>query len=365
MSSTLNIRASRLQQQVAQHIAFCDDEITSLANYLQTLQMEIHEITNQIEYINNQQLLSNSKIENAAFNRQLKKQVKYSQEKINHQNRLQKMNIEHAEKIRSMTKDFENLLSEISIWSDRITSKKVSPIYKEINKVQKQIQTMEVNGISKINSEIDHLLDDGDSIENLQRLGEKRIADLESSLSQKKKQRYHELVFVKNQLSQCVATMDSITKKHNAESTKLKHKMETKSAMIDKRISEIREKYHHDLEGLRNIVLSSEEKAKKFEEEFNRRTMEFRNKMADLKKDCDQSRLEMQAITSSAILSQSTSEICDMKQKLATECQRTRMELDTKKSALAREYEINNILKREINKRKIDQRLEKRHEALK
>ena len=361
--SALDIRAEQIEQRILQETTIFDDEISSLNEYLGSLRNEMDDIKDQIKFVETQQEFSENDKERKSFNINLRKQIKHSNAKITHLNKLQRLNILHAEQIKNMTLDFENLLDQIAEWSDQKTEQRIYPICKEIKKIERMINALESSppGIKTHVDEEDNEI----TLEALQAIEEKRIKDLEMLILQKKKQRVNELMLVKDQLASCLSTLENINQRHSREMNSAKNRLVSKTENNENKLNDLKEKYHNDLESLRQAVLKKESKAASLEEKFDRHNSDFNQKMYEIKTESDQTLFGINSIVSNNIISKSFVENTNLKQKYIVEIQHLNDEIIKKKRLLEKEQEINLVLKRELNKRKIDKKLELRKELRK
>ena len=68
-------RADRIEQKVSEQVIFADDEIENYVQYLRSLKYEIQEVTDQIKYIDEQNLLRKSRISSERLHQNLQKKM--------------------------------------------------------------------------------------------------------------------------------------------------------------------------------------------------------------------------------------------------------------------------------------------------
>lgn len=372
-------RADRIEQRVNEHVSFADDEIENYSHYLQSLKYDIQEVSDQIKYIDEQNLLRKSRISSERLHQNLQKKMTLIHENSIHQSKLRKINFDHSQKISAMIADFDDLFNSMTQWTEQVTSKKVDPINKKLAIAQKKLSRLQ--GMSKSGSVVKGYLDDSDddiTMDDLldhsddeikdrdEQLQNSRIQNLESSIERKKKERMNDLEKVKKQLETCITLIQSMASKNKKEKDSITKKLKANDAAYNNKMKKVNNDYKRDINDLKIKVEESEKLAAQIEQEIENKMQEFTTRMLSLKKESDIKKSEMISLNQSTNFNSSTlNEKSQLSIQMESELMQKQEELDQKRRILANELEVNATLKRELNLKKIDQKLEMRREARK
>lgn len=139
-------RANKIEQKVTEQVSFADDEIENYAYYLQSLKYEIQEISDQIRYIDEQNLLRKNQMNSERLHQNLQKRLASIHENSIHQTKLRKINFDHSQKVSAMAADFDELINSITKWSEDLTAKKVEPVNKKLERAKKKLDKLQEIG---------------------------------------------------------------------------------------------------------------------------------------------------------------------------------------------------------------------------
>lgn len=371
-------RADRIEQKVSEKVSFADDEIENYAHYLQSLKYEIQEVSDQIKYIDDQNLLRKSRLSNDKLHQNLQKKMSFIHENSIHQSKLRKINFEHSQTISAMTADFDDLINNMTEWSEQLISKKVDPINKKLEIAKKKLSKLQ--GASMTGTVVKGYLDDSDDeltmddldssddeIKNRDiQLQISRIQELEYTIERKKKERINDLEKVKKQLGTCITMIQNIVQKNKKEKDAILKKLKSNDTAYNSKMKKVNNDYQRDINDLKVKVEANEKLVAQIEEEIEHKMQEFTTRMLSLKRESDVTKSEMKSLNQSSNINSS---VLSEKSQLSIQLEGTliqkKEELDQKRMILANEYEANASLKRELNLKKIDQKLEMRREARK
>lgn len=371
-------RANKIEQKVTEQVSFADDEIENYAYYLQSLKYEIQEISDQIRYIDEQNLLRKNQMNSERLHQNLQKRLASIHENSIHQTKLRKINFDHSQKVSAMAADFDELINSITKWSEDLTAKKVDPINKKLERAKKKLDKLQ--GINSTNTILKGYSDDDDDIkiddlldvsddeindrdENLQN---SKIRELENSIDRKKKERLRELESVKKQLGTCITMIENMSQKHKKEKDEILKKLKSNDTNYTNKIKKVNKDYQREIEDLKNKVAANEKIVAEIEKEIDNQNQEFTTKMLSLKKESNIAKSEMKSLNQNAnINSSAIGEKSQLSIQLEELAMQKKEELNQKTRLLTNEYETNATLKRELNLKKIEQKLEMRKEARK
>lgn len=371
-------RADRIEQKVSEKVSFADDEIENYAHYLQSLKYEIQEVSDQIKYIDDQNLLRKSRLSNDRLHQNLQKKMSFIHENSIHQSKLRKINFEHSQTISAMTADFDDLINNMTEWSEQLISKKVDPINKKLEIAKKKLSKLQ--GASMSGTVVKGYLDDSDDELTMNDLDSSddeiknhdvqlqisRIQELENTIERKKKERIGDLEKVKKQLGTCITMIQNIVQKNKKEKDAILKKLKSNETAYNSKMKKVNNDYQRDINDLKVKVEANEKLVAQIEEEIENKMQEFTSRMLSLKRESDVTKSEMKSLNQSSNINSS---VLSEKSQLSIQLEGTliqkREELDQKRMILANEYEANASLKRELNLKKIDQKLEMRREARK
>lgn len=371
-------RANKIEQKVTEQVSFADDEIENYAYYLQSLKYEIQEISDQIRYIDEQNLLRKNQMNSERLHQNLQKRLASIHENSIHQTKLRKINFDHSQKVSAMAADFDELINSITKWSEDLTAKKVEPVNKKLERAKKKLDKLQ--GINSTNTILKGYSDDDDDIkiddlldvsddemndrdENLQN---SKIRELENSIDRKKKERLRELESVKKQLGTCITMIENMSQKHKKEKDEILKKLKSNDTNYTNKIKKVNKDYQREIEDLKNKVAANEKLVAEIEKEIDNQNQEFTTKMLSLKKESNIAKSEMKSLNQNAnINSSAIGEKSQLSIQLEELAMQKKEELNQKTRLLTNEYETNATLKRELNLKKIEQKLEMRKEARK
>lgn len=371
-------RANKIEQKVTEQVSFADDEIENYAYYLQSLKYEIQEISDQIRYIDEQNLLRKNQMNSERLHQNLQKRLASIHENSIHQTKLRKINFDHSQKVSAMAADFDELINSITKWSEDLTAKKVEPVNKKLERAKKKLDKLQ--GINSTNTILKGYSDDDDDIkiddlldvsddemndrdENLQN---SKIRELENSIDRKKKERLRELESVKKQLGTCITMIENMSQKHKKEKDEILKKLKSNDTNYTNKIKKVNKDYQREIEDLKNKVAANEKIVAEIEKEIDNQNQEFTTKMLSLKKESNIAKSEMKSLNQNAnINSSAIGEKSQLSIQLEELAMQKKEELNQKTRLLTNEYETNATLKRELNLKKIEQKLEMRKEARK
>ena len=308
----------------------------------------------------------------------LQKRLASIHENSIHQTKLRKINFDHSQKVSAMAADFDELINSITKWSEDLTAKKVEPINKKLERAKKKLDKLQ--GINSTNTILKGYSDDDDDIkiddlldvsddeindrdENLQN---SKIRELENSIDRKKKERLRELESVKKQLGTCITMIENMSQKHKKEKDEILKKLKSNDTNYTNKIKKVNKDYQREIEDLKNKVAANEKIVAEIEKEIDNQNQEFTTKMLSLKKESNIAKSEMKSLNQNAnINSSAIGEKSQLSIQLEELAMQKKEELNQKTRLLTNEYETNATLKRELNLKKIEQKLEMRKEARK
>ena len=278
-----------------------------------------------------------------------------------------------------MTADFDDLINGVSQWSDQVTSAKVDPISHRLEKAKKKLSMLQGTSVSGTvvkgylnDSDDDITMDDlldatDDEIKDRdEQLQNSKILELENTIERKKKERLGELDTVKKHLGTCITMIQNLSQKHKKEKDSILKKLKSNDATYANKMKKVNQKYQREIADLKIKVESNEKIVAQIEKEIENKLQEYTTRMLSLKKESDVTKSEIKSLNQNTNFNGSSlNEKSQLSMQLESVLMQKREELNQKRLLLTSEFEANTALKRELNLRKIDQKLEMRKEARK
>jgi hypothetical protein len=256
-----------------------------------------------------------------------------------------------------MCSEFETALDDIGGWTEGLTKEKIGPVNGQIQKMQKQIAALK----SVQNHDSIDPMETLAEIEHTRNLEFERIQFLEIALRDKNKDRLSSLVKMKQQLADCVSTLELLDQRHSIQIDKLKPKLEVVEEKYRKRLATETEKHRRQVVSARRKLEGVDRRIGEIEKEIGKMQQNHLGQMITVTQSRDQLRLDLKAV--SARPAPSRREITVALQ-LQQQLEKLKDDLANGEGILGEERNRNEMLKREIGRLRDEVRMTQRRAAL-
>lgn len=360
MSQSLDRRLETFQAKLQQHIDIHDDEIARMTDYLAEIQAETAEVKDALTRLTIQ-------AEQAKQDRIGKKQYQRSQNraKASRMKRdldsiMQDLEETHRDKVQAITDDFEKMLGQVEEWAENLGKEKIKPLNAEIAKLERQIENARAEhekltkSAGKATTELDFLV-------GAHELDAERIATLQAALREKNQDRLQSLLNMKQQLTECVSTLEELEHAHAVKMDKLKSKLELMDNDYERKVKDTTESHEREMGVERRRIQEAVERAKEIEKQIEKTERQHAAQMQEATQSGARMRMDIKALGKKPAASRK--EISDSLKKDA-ELYQLKLELERREAVLAQERENNDRLKREVSRVRDELRLAERRAAL-
>lgn len=358
MTVSLDRQISKFQAKVQQELTLKDDEIERLKHDIVQTNAEIAQIEDQINIEKDKYNHQEAKV--VGKERKQKASIETIKTRLNtsHSERIYQITQQQSEVINEIHQEFETKLAQIEQYSDALTQQRTKGITDEIkktkemiDKVKQKISDQEKRGHSDTEDEI---------MEN-QEIEINRVKALENALKDKNKERYESLMSAKQQLSQCVTTLEESEKEHRINLDNLLQKLRQLDEKYKDRLKRMKDAHEREIEPLKRRKSEVEKRISAAMRQMDSMDAQHRRQIESVVTQGEQLKLEYQnAITKGAQLQQEDDKIRTQTQKL----QQLTQTLEQRDKQLAEVRQQNESMKREVMRLKHEAKVAKRRAHL-
>jgi hypothetical protein len=358
MTRTLGRRLDQFQSKVQQRIVLADDEIGRCQEYLDALGAEIAEYEDRQRKL---QIQSEQRLQERfgqKQKRQLTKRMQAAAMASAHNATLAELAERHRDEYDSLHQDFELQLSDLQKYLQQRIDQKVGPIDEKIGKASASI--------AKLREQITEAAKHADTAEDLdiqkaQQMECERTRVLEQTLQDSNKERLNELLQARQDLGECVRTLEELEEKHETEMGSMKQRLETQTMMYEEKFRVAAENHNKRTDALRRRVQEAETKARHSHMALKRLEKHFSRELSQVVTENEQLKRDMANVTTSEINKRrSENEI----QEADAELQKVIRDLQNRDELLAKAREDSQRMKREVARINHEAAIAKRRAAL-
>lgn len=358
MSSHLDYRLEQFQSKLQQHLNINDDEIARLADYLNSVNSEIVDYKDKL---NRFRLQSDQALQDSLGRRKRQKaqlESKIAKMNSDHHQFIQELNNRNQKELEEIQKDYETSMNHVDEWAQNKTDIKLQPVENEINKIKRQIELVKSQHEEEPEDDALYYLETGQQLEL------EKIHNLESELRDKNKDRLAQLLNAKNQLSQCVSTLEELERAHTTNMDKLRTSLEIIDNKYENKLKSIESNHEKKTKQLKEKLGELEAQNTKFQSSIKKTQAEYTQQMFDASKTNDQMKLALHATTASkSSFSQSQNQVTET-QNISVQLDNLRSHLSSRENVLIDERNCNEALKREIGRLRDESRIASRRSKL-
>lgn len=357
---SLDRRLEAFQAKVQQEIDIQDDEIARLTDYLNCIKAETLEVKDSLIRFKTQ---SEQDMHHRKGKRQCKKAnllAKAARMKCEHHTLIQDLEESHATKVEQMNDDFEKMLEEVSVWAEKLGNEKIKPVVSQIARVEKLLEEAR-NEEVEVAQRGEENTDEIDFLASTHELDSERIMRLETSLKEKNQDRLRALTSMKQQLSECVATLEDLEQAHSVKMDKLKTKLALVDTKYEQKLKSDTETHRRQMNSQKRKVADAESRTAEIQKLIDKMEKQHSVQMQEASQVNVRMRMDMRAMTRKPAASRK--EVSDSLKK-ETEVRQMRTELEKRERILLEERENNDRLKREVSRIKDEIRIAERRAAL-
>jgi DNA-binding protein H-NS len=354
---SLSRRVEQFQTKLQQQIDIQDDEISRYARHLGTLQASIVETRDALRRFIAQSEQAKQTSEGARRRRIAHAQSITARLSAEHHSLIQDLVNDHRSELQEMCSEFETALDEIGGWAEGLTKEKIAPVNGQIQQIQKQIAGRKSLEIHDSKDPMETFAE----MEHVQSLESQRIQFLETAIRDKNKDRLTSLVQMKQQLADCVSTLEQLDQRHSIQIDKLKSKLEDVEARYKKRLVPETEKHRREVVSARRKLQGVDRRIEEIEKEIAKREQNHLSEMLVVSQSRDQLRMDLKAVSSRP--APSRKEITGSLQ-LQAKLAKLREDLANEEEILRDERKRNEMLKRESARVRDEARIAQRRAAL-
>ena len=359
MNQTLDRRLEQFQNKVQQKINIADDQIQRDIDYLNQLQAEIVEAQDSLQKLDNQVVQR----QQVAIGKNQRKKVNQgmiiARLKSNHALTIKELEASHLEEMESLNQDFQNTLSEIQKSTPKRIQEKIAPIELEIKKVQDLIsrkaeENQRVQQTLEPESEIE--------IEQTHEMEFNRIKKLEQRLQEKNQERLNSLLQARQQLFECVHTLEEMEQTHNVSMDNYKDQLAEMDEKYESQVKREADDHKKQTVSIKQKIKEAEQMIKSLSKSLHRTEKRQKDQLSNLSVQTET--LQQQLITikkQEAIQREGENEIMEVSNQLAS----LRKQLSDRETILNQMRGDNELMKREIAKLYHEAKIAKRRELLK
>lgn len=359
MTSGLDRRIEQFQVKVQQKINLADDEIARQSDYLNNLQAEISEYEDKM----NRFTMKSDQLSEEKNGRKRRQKAQYEAKvaklKAEHHASMQEIQSIQSKEVNTMNEDFENTLAEIEKSSSARVNARVQPVESDIEKVTSIIAKLKENMHNTERLMDPHAEED---IKETQKLEITRIQKLEKLLNKRSSERLTSLVKAKEQLADCVSTLEELEQQHTITMDNLRSKLQNMDAKYDEKLAKDTAQHQRNMDAIRRKIRETQKKTAALQKAMKKAEQRHKEQIMSASKESEQLKLDFKMITSRKETQRKED---NEAQVILSQLDKLRKEKDTYEATLSNARGENEALKREIGRLSYEIRLAKRREALK
>jgi len=354
---SLERRLSAFQTKVQQQIDLQDDEIARLADYLKSIEAEIVETQDALRRFDIQSTQARQAAQGARRQSAVRDEARAARMRSDHHSLIHDMQESHSNLLEQMHSEFTEALSEIESQADQRAQAKIQPVNAQIQRIQKVLENIKGASISEEPSAIGAIAD----LEQNQRVDQERIRMLEVALRDKNQDRLASLSILREQLGDCVATLEDLEQSHAVKVDKLRTQLQMTDEKYDQKVGIETEKHQRQVKPVKRKIAELEKQIERLEVEAKKFRDEHAAQMLEMAQARDRARMELQMVAAKD--PPSRAEILTSLQTQA-QCDDLRSTLAGRERALDAERANNAALKRELARLRMNARIAQRRAAL-
>jgi chromosome segregation ATPase len=265
----------------------------------------------------------------------------------------------HRTEYDSVHQDFELQLSSLQKYLQQRIDHKVSPIDAKIGKASAAIAKLreQIAGAAKHVDQEEEL-----DIQKAQEMESERIRVLEQAIKEKNKQRLDELLQARQDLGECVRTLEELVAKNQTEMGNMAQRIETQRTKYEEKLRVGVENHNKRTDALRRRTQEAETKAKQSHTALRRLERHFNSELSKVTRENEQLKQDVANVATSEVSRRKNeNEI----QEADADLQKLRRDLQNREDFLANTREDSQTMKREIARINHEVAIKKRRAALK
>jgi hypothetical protein len=256
-----------------------------------------------------------------------------------------------------MCAEFEQALEDIGSWAETIAKDKVGPVNANIERTEQQIAKMKTQTVPI----------ERDPVEEREELGHARAVEaeqirfLEVALRDKNRDRLTSLLEMRQQLTDCVATLEQLDRAHSVRIDELKAKIEAVDERYQKELTRETEKHKRDVTPVKRKLEETERRALAAQKEVTKLQQDHLGQVLEVGQSRDEIRMELRAVSSRPAPSRKD---VSLTFQLQAKFEEKKEELARREGVLQDERRINQAIKREVSRLRDEARIAHRRAAL-
>ena len=337
-----------------------DIQIQQLNDYRASLQAQLTELTDQRARFDNYYQQKIELEEGKKKKRRIAMQAKLAQLDSEQQQIVKEMQNQQAQLIEQMQADFEESLTKIQ----QMDVKQVKQIEKQYGAVIKDLENkLEKYQETNFNEEEDY--DDQESeirYENKSlAISDEQVEQLQQLIKQKQDERASNLMMSKEQLLQCVKTLEENEEEHRTKMNALKKQLCDEEQEYYHKVMSIKEQSKRILPPLKKLFREREQKFKLLQQKISEFKSESDTKMKPLLLKSEAVREKLTSVTRTTRQIKPKVDIIDVTSKT----NEIKAKIKDREAALKWEQDMNNALKQQICKLQFTKQTISRRRSLK
>jgi cell division protein FtsB len=254
-----------------------------------------------------------------------------------------------------MHSEFDSTLSEIEVSAERRRKEMLAPVIQQIGRMQKLLDGLRTSAAGSDSGLVDEVFEQDEGID------QERIRRLELAVRDKNKSRLMALLSLKQQLRECVSTLEDLEQSHPGQIDRLRRRLQTSDSKYERRLKEGSERHWTDTAELTRRIAETNKGVARIEAEIGKFREGHASQMLELAQATDQARMELHMVTAREPPSRKhASEAMQWQAKLED----LKRDLEDRDQVLAQERQNNMALKREISRVKAAARIAERRSVL-
>ncbi|OHT10947.1 hypothetical protein TRFO_19650 [Tritrichomonas foetus] len=359
MNQTLDRRIEQFQNKVQQKINLADDQIQRDNEYLNSLQVEIVEATDKLRNLDNQVEQRQQVVIGKHQRKKVSQGMQIAKLKSSHALTIKELEATLAEEIETLHQDFQNTLVEIQKSIPKRISEKIAPVEIEIKKVQDLI-SKKLESNSKIEQAVD--ADSEADIEQTHDMEFNRIKKLETRLQEKNQERLNSLLQARQQLFECVHTLEEMEQTHNVTMDNFKDQLIQMDEKYESQVKRETENHKKQTVQVKQKIKEMEQIIKALTKSLHRTEKRQKEALSSLSIQTESLQQELLTIKKQeAIQREGENDIKEVFTKLTS----LKKQLSDRENILLKMRADNEMMKREIARVTHEAKIAKRREALK
>ena len=355
---SLDRRIEQFQNRVQQKINLADDQIQRNNDYLNSLHVEIVEAQDKIRKLENQVQQKQQVVIGKNQRKKVHQGMQIARLKSNHALTIKELEAALANETEQLHQDFQNTLLEIQKSTPKRIADKIAPIEVEIKKVNDLIAKKQ-----EANSRVEQAIDAESEadIEQTHEMEFNRIKKLETRLQEKNQERLNSLLQAKQQLFECVNTLEEMEQQHNVTMDNLKDQLVAMDEKYEAQVKRDTDNHKKQTTQVRQKIREAEQMVRSLSKSLHRTEKRQKEAISNLNSQTETLQHELITIKKQeAILREGQNEI----QEVTTQLSSLRRQLSERETILAKMRADNEMMKREIARVTHEAKIAKRREAL-